>query len=129
MPVLLWIYLAISIKRLHDRNKSGWWMVAFVLLPSLYQHFQEHLPDSYLVLPFALAAAIFPIWAFIELGCLKGTASTNRFGQNPLGKQQMRPRSTETRLRATAPWDQQSEIEIEPHIGSPPPGMHVKRGA
>jgi uncharacterized membrane protein YhaH (DUF805 family) len=129
VPVLIWIYLATSIKRLHDRDKSGWWLVPFVLLPSLYQHFEDRLPDSYLILPLALAAAAFPIWAFVELACLKGTAGTNRFGPNPLGKRQMRPRSTEARLRATTAWDQQSEIEMVPHTGSPPPGMHVNRGA
>ena len=128
IPVLVWIYLATSIKRLHDRDKSGWWMVPFALLPSLFQHFGDRLPDSYFILPFALAAAVFPVWAFVELGCLKGTGGTNRFGPNPLGKQQTRPRSTEMRLRATTAWDQESEIEIEPHIGSPPPGMRVKRG-
>jgi uncharacterized membrane protein YhaH (DUF805 family) len=24
-----WCFAAIAIKRLHDRNKSGWWMVLF----------------------------------------------------------------------------------------------------
>jgi uncharacterized membrane protein YhaH (DUF805 family) len=24
-----WCFAAIGIKRLHDRNKSGWWMVLF----------------------------------------------------------------------------------------------------
>jgi uncharacterized membrane protein YhaH (DUF805 family) len=26
----------------------------------------------------------FSIWAFVELGCLKGTAGSNRFGEDPL---------------------------------------------
>jgi uncharacterized membrane protein YhaH (DUF805 family) len=128
-PVLLWFYLAISIKRLHDRDRSGWWMVPFVLLPFLHGHFDDRLPDSYWMLPLGLASIVFSVWGFIEMACLRGTAGTNRFGPNPLGKQQMRPRGTETRLRATTDWDQQSEIEFAPHIGSPPPGMHVKRGA
>jgi uncharacterized membrane protein YhaH (DUF805 family) len=126
-PVLLWIYLAISIKRLHDRGRSGWWIIPFVLLPILYTHYA--LPDSYWIMPLGLASFIFTVWGFIELACLKGSASTNQFGPNPLGKQQMRPRSTERRLRTTTAWDQQSDIEIGPHIGSPPPGMRVNRGA
>lgn len=55
-----WISLAIQIKRWHDRNKSGWWV--FIEL-----------------IPF-----IGNIWAFVELGCLKGTAGENRFGPDPL---------------------------------------------
>ena len=30
--------LATSIKRLHDRDKSAWWMVPFFVLPGLYNH-------------------------------------------------------------------------------------------
>jgi uncharacterized membrane protein YhaH (DUF805 family) len=125
---LLWMYLAISIKRLHDRDRSGWWMVPFALLPDLLQHHADALPDSYWMVPLGVAAIVLPIWAFIELGCLKGSPSSNLFGPNPLGKQQARPRSTESRLRATTAYDQSSEIELVPVIGSPPPSMRVKRG-
>jgi hypothetical protein len=31
----LWSGLAVAIKRLHDRNKSGWWLLLFWLVPSL----------------------------------------------------------------------------------------------
>ncbi|HLZ04429.1 MAG TPA: DUF805 domain-containing protein [Bradyrhizobium sp.] len=129
MPVFLWIYLATSIKRLHDRDRSGWWMIPFFAVPGLYQQFEARLPDSYFLLPVALAVFALMIWGFIELYCLKGSASINQFGSNPLGKQQMRRRSTQTRLRATTAWDQTSEIELTPHRASPPPSMHVKREA
>jgi uncharacterized membrane protein YhaH (DUF805 family) len=128
-PVLLWMYLAISIKRLHDRDRSGWWVLPFLVLPVLHSHFEGSLPDSYFFLPLSLAAFVFTVWGFIELACLKGDASTNRFGPNPLGKQQIRPRSTEMRLRTTTAWDQESEIELAPHRASPLSSMHVKRGA
>ena len=36
-----WCYAAASIKRLHDRNRSGWWMVPFVVAPGLFGHFEE----------------------------------------------------------------------------------------
>ena len=51
------------------------------------------------------------------------------FGPNPLGKQQARPRSATSRLRATTAYDQTSDIELIPVMGSPPPSMHVKRVA
>ena len=74
-------------------------------------------------------AHFFTVWGFIELACLKGDASTNQFGPNPLGKQQTRPRSTGMRLRTTSAWDQESEIELAPHRASPLSSMHVNRGA
>ena len=46
------------------------------------------------------------IWGFVELYFLRGTRRTNRFGPNPLGKEQMpaseRDRSATTRGTRTA---------------------------
>jgi uncharacterized membrane protein YhaH (DUF805 family) len=128
-PLMLWVFFAVSVKRLHDRDKSGWWMVPFFVMPGLYKQFEARLPDSWFLLPVASAVFVLVVWAFVELYCLKGTRSSNLFGPNPLGKQQARPRSTESRLRATTAWDPLSGIELVPRIGSPPPSMHVKRGA
>ncbi len=128
-PLFLWVFLATSVKRLHDRDKSGWWMVPFFALPGLYKQFEDRLPDSYILLPVAVAMFALITWAFVELYCLKGTRWSNLFGPNPLGKQQARPRSAASRLRATTAYDRTSEIELIPVIGSPPPSMRVKRGA
>jgi Protein of unknown function (DUF805) len=125
---LLWVFFAVSVKRLHDRDKSGWWMTLFFVVPGLYKQFEGRLPDSYLLLPISSAVFVLTIWGFVEIYFLPGTRWTNRFGPNPLGKQPTRPRSPTTRLRATTSWDQDSEIEMSPHMGSPPPGMHVNRG-
>ena len=43
--LLMWVYFAISIKRLHDRDRSGWWMVPFFAAPGLYNQFAERLPE------------------------------------------------------------------------------------
>ena len=48
--------ILVDIKRWHDRDKSGWWMLI------------------------ALVPIIGWIWFLIELGFLKGTAGPNRFG-------------------------------------------------
>ena len=128
-PLFLWVFLAVSVKRLHDRDKSGWWMVPFFALPGLYKQFEDRLPDTYFLLPVAIAVFVLITWGFVELYFLTGTRSSNLFGPNPLGKQQARPRSAASRLRATTAYDQTSEIELVPLIGSPPPSMHVKRGA
>ena len=39
-----WVYFATSIKRLHDRDKSGWWMVPFFVFPGLFKQFADRLP-------------------------------------------------------------------------------------
>jgi uncharacterized membrane protein YhaH (DUF805 family) len=119
--LLMWVYFAICIKRLHDRDKSGWWMVPFFAAPGFYNQFAERLPDSYADLPLALAAAGLCLWGFIEMYLLKGTPKTNRFGADPLAP----PPPRDTR----PPWDQQSEIEMVPHKAGPPPVWRVKREA
>ena len=118
--LLMWVYFATSIKRLHDRDKSGWWMVPFFAVPGLYNQFADRLPDSYADLPLAVAAAVLCLWGFVEMYCLKGSRKTNRFGADPLAP---KPRP-DTR----PPWDQQSEIEMVPHTASPPPVWRVKPG-
>lgn len=58
---LLWPSLAISIKRWHDRDKSGWWvLIGFIPL-------------------------IGWLWALIETGFLEGTKGPNQYGPDPLG--------------------------------------------
>jgi len=105
--LLMWVYFAASIKRLHDRDKSGWWMVPFFAVPGLYNQFIDRLPDSHADLPLAIAASALCLWGFIEMYCLKGSRKTNRFGADPLAP----PPPRDTR----PPWDQQSEIEMVPH--------------
>jgi len=58
--IAIWPGIAISIKRWHDRGKSGWWIfIGFVPL-------------------------IGPLWALIETGFLPGTPGTNQYGPDPL---------------------------------------------
>lgn len=122
-----WIFTAITIKRLHDRDKSGWWMVPFFVVPWLYDHFSDLLSGSYFASVAGLIMLALMMWGLVELHFLRGTKWTNRFGPDPLGKEQMRARSEHARLRATTPWQQDSEIEMVPHTASPPPGWRVKR--
>jgi uncharacterized membrane protein YhaH (DUF805 family) len=120
--IFVWVYLATSIKRLHDRDKAGWWIVPYFVIPGLYAQFQDRLPDSYLIFPLALAVCFMMIWGFIDMYCLRGTRWINQFGPNPLPKTQNRPRTSTSR------WDQTSAYEFVPHRASPPAGVHVNRG-
>ena len=117
--LLLWICLAITVKRLHDRDKSAWWLLAYFVLPGLYKQFEERLPDSYWVMPIALASAILTLAAFVETGFLRGTVGPNRFGADAEAEDTTSPAKS---------WDQSRELEIVPPSASPPGGMHVKRG-
>jgi uncharacterized membrane protein YhaH (DUF805 family) len=123
--IFVWVYLATCAKRLHDRDKSGWWVIPFFVVPGLYAQFVDRLPNSYIMFPLALTVFALMIWGFIEIYCLKGTRWTNRFGPNPLPKEQTRARSS----RTSSGWDQTSAIEFVPHQASSPQAMHVKRGA
>lgn len=54
---IFWSLLAISVKRWHDRDKSGWWMLV------------------------GLIPIIGGWWVTIELGFLKGTEGANQYGE------------------------------------------------
>jgi uncharacterized membrane protein YhaH (DUF805 family) len=58
--LMIWPYLAIQVKRCHDRDRSGW----FLLI--------------------SLIPIIGAIWLFVELGCLRGSVGDNRFGPDPV---------------------------------------------
>lgn len=57
--VVIWSQTALTIKRWHDRDKSGWWI--FI----------------------GLVPLVGPVWAFIENYLLPGTDGPNRFGPKP----------------------------------------------
>ncbi|WP_448203972.1 DUF805 domain-containing protein [Azospirillum sp. sgz302134] len=58
--LLIWPSLAVGVKRWHDRNKSGWWML-IMFIP---------------LLGF--------LWTIVECGFLRGTEGPNRFGDSPV---------------------------------------------
>jgi uncharacterized membrane protein YhaH (DUF805 family) len=58
---LIYPSIAVSIKRWHDRDKSGWWVLI------------------------GLIPLIGAVWAFIENGFLAGTPGPNRYGAGPEG--------------------------------------------
>jgi uncharacterized membrane protein YhaH (DUF805 family) len=86
--------IAVGIKRLHDRDKSGWWLLLFYLVPSLlfgigavvfFYGVDAEAAGGMIGggIMYVLGIAVL-IWAFVELGCLRGTLGPNRFGPDPL---------------------------------------------
>ena len=60
LPLSIWAGHTITVKRLHDRNRSGWWtLIGFV-------------------------PGIGPLWLGIECGFRKGTPGLNRYGEPPI---------------------------------------------
>lgn len=57
--LLAWPLIAVSAKRWHDRDRSGWW-VLIMLIP-----------------------LIGTLWALIDNGFVRGTPGPNRFGDAP----------------------------------------------
>ena len=57
--LLLWPAIAISAKRWHDRDRSGWWVLV-VLIPLIGQ-----------------------LWTLIDNGFVPSTKGPNRFGEQP----------------------------------------------
>jgi uncharacterized membrane protein YhaH (DUF805 family) len=86
-----WSGLAVGVKRLHDRDKSGWWILLFWLGPSILGGWQTVTPDLGGGFIFSIGATAIAIWAFVELGCLPGTPGPNQYGSDPLDHPPPRP--------------------------------------
>jgi uncharacterized membrane protein YhaH (DUF805 family) len=80
---LAWVSLAVSVKRLHDRDKSAWWLLLLYVVPAAI------LPVFWLgnrsanIILGSVRAGI-GIWGFVEIACLRGTPGPNSYGSDPL---------------------------------------------
>jgi uncharacterized membrane protein YhaH (DUF805 family) len=113
----IWFLAATTIKRLHDRDKSGWWIVPFEIAPPVLHRLGDGLHHSHLPALLSVLALILNLWGFVELLFLSGAKAPNRFGPDPLAP-----------IHTPPDWDQASETEFVPHSAGPPPQAHVKRG-
>jgi uncharacterized membrane protein YhaH (DUF805 family) len=91
IPWLMW-GIAIHTERLHDRDRSAWWLVVFYGLPAVLGGLAEVVWFAGLAGPMTRSILgvlswvgfALTIWGFVEIGCLRGTAGPNRYGANPL---------------------------------------------
>jgi uncharacterized membrane protein YhaH (DUF805 family) len=72
-------WAALGTKRLHDRNKRGWWQILFYPVPAALFAFASARQEPSLPL-MAVSAALF-LWGLIELGFLPGTPGENAYGR------------------------------------------------
>ena len=82
---IIWIGLALGAKRLHDRNKSAWWLVVFYLVPGVIDGIGSQLGGAGII--FSIASFAISIWGLVEMGFLRGTVGPNQYGPDPLGAQ------------------------------------------
>ena len=102
---LLYPVVALGVKRLHDRGKSGKLMAVFLAPSFILQSGQLlgitgseqmiggepiYLPNAlgWLLMVVSLGVAI---WALVELGILKGTEGPNAYGPDPLAGSATQP--------------------------------------
>jgi len=95
--VVLYMGIAVSVKRLHDRNKSAWWIVVFIVIPivlswitlantiAMMSANNGALPQSNpMMTVLRLVSLGLSLWGFVELYCLRGTTGANQYGPDPL---------------------------------------------
>ena len=86
IPILV-ASLATGVRRLHDRNRSGWWLLVFLFLPGVLAGLVDGKATDasrvLLDLGAMLVAIGIIIWGFVEIGCRRGTRGDNRFGAEP----------------------------------------------
>jgi uncharacterized membrane protein YhaH (DUF805 family) len=92
---MIWINAATTVKRLHDRNRSGLWAVAIFIVNrlsyayyglffGLYFGVDISTAKELLLVMLAVALSLLETWVIIELFFLIGTDGRNRFGPDPL---------------------------------------------
>lgn len=104
MLIALWPSIAVLIKRIHDRDKPGWYClllyvptVLFVVLlivllaGSIVEAARTgtYVPPeigalAITVMVLGFISAGVGLWFFVEFGCLRGTAGPNRYGADPV---------------------------------------------
>jgi len=93
MVVALIAAVGVVARRLHDRGRGTRWLVVFLLAPwsltalSIWLSEGRVFVEQSWVMPAAAAAALlsllFNLWAFVEIGLLRGQPGPNRFGPPP----------------------------------------------
>jgi uncharacterized membrane protein YhaH (DUF805 family) len=90
----LWPILAVGSKRLHDRDKNGWWLLVFWLLPfallvggfsiALFDDPKTGWSGDFSTGAILVLASLPPaLWGIVELGILPGTKGPNLYGADP----------------------------------------------
>ncbi|KHN53155.1 membrane protein [Dickeya fangzhongdai] len=80
LVVLMWPLAAILVKRLHDRNKSGWWALLLVVAWMLGNGNWSMLPPLGQWGVGSFLPTLIAVMMLLDCGAFVGTAGANRFG-------------------------------------------------
>lgn len=128
----IWPSLAGSIKRLHDRDRSGWWIGGFYLLglavgASALLAAAVDMPRggggggaAAVTLVGAILLLGYTLWLIVETGFLRGTPGPNRYGPDPLGGQGG-PQWQQQPMGPPQGWQPQGWQAPQPPSWQPPP--------
>jgi uncharacterized membrane protein YhaH (DUF805 family) len=72
-----------GVRRLHDRGKTGYWLLLYYLPPSMMS---KNAGVDTVGLVFWLLILGILIWAIVDPGVLRGDTGSNDFGFNPLAE-------------------------------------------
>ena len=82
--LLLISAMASGVKRLHDRDKSGWWLLFYWAGSGIFQGVGDALGGEGFAIVWYIASALVSISMLVDLGILRGTAGPNHYGADPL---------------------------------------------
>lgn len=95
-----WFILGAIVRRLHDRGRSGLWLLVFfgphaavVALISRIPLSEQKMILLAIILGFVVAGP-FLIWGMVEIFCLCGRQGANRYGPDPLATAEGEQRSS-----------------------------------
>lgn len=84
--LLIWMHSAVTVKRLHDRNRAGIWYFLHGLGPpgfllwAILLHADNQLDTAS---PMYVLSMLGFTWVFVDLGLMRGTVGPNRYGPDP----------------------------------------------
>lgn len=78
------VIVAVTVRRLHDRDKSGHWAWLYLLGPNVLEAVGLATGDGNASSSMSLVAFAISIWYIVDCGFLRGTAGTNSYGRSPI---------------------------------------------
>lgn len=81
----VWVGLAVTVRRLHDRDKSGHWAWLYLGVPAVLNGIDNTTGNAENFSVLTLISFAISIWYLVDCGFFRGTRGPNRYGPDPLG--------------------------------------------
>jgi uncharacterized membrane protein YhaH (DUF805 family) len=76
--------LAVGVRRLHDTERSGWWLGGYLILIVISNVLRSSMGSAGLAMVLSIVTLIYAITLLVFM-CLEGTKGPNRYGPDPKG--------------------------------------------